>query len=57
MQSDRGPMRGRRVKLAKCPVEGHSGCELELSAESPPSRSDEKRAWKLQASMEIVEDD
>lgn len=39
--------------LVKCPVQGHSGCELERDAEHPPSRSDEKRQW----SEEWSEDD
>jgi len=46
--SEVSPMRGKRVVKVRCPVEGHSRCEV-VGFATPPERTVEKRNWMVDA--------
>jgi hypothetical protein len=49
------PMRGRRPKAVRCPVEGHPHCEIAKTG-SPPSRSTERSAWRADTNTDEEQD-
>lgn len=46
------PMRGRRVKAIRCPVEGHADCEVVRFA-SPYDRESEVRLFRADVGDEL----
>jgi hypothetical protein len=48
------PMRGRRVKKARCQVEGHGSCEVTQFA-SPYDRRGEERLFRSDVDAELVD--
>lgn len=49
------PMRGRRPKAVRCPVEGHPRCEIAKTG-SLPSRSTERAAWRADTTKNEEQD-
>lgn len=49
------PMRGRRPKAVRCPVEGHPHCEIAKTG-SVPSRSAERAAWRADTNTDEEQD-